>query len=617
MSTDRGAGPESITHVRIRFAGDSGDGMQLAGARFTEASAIFGNDLATFPSYPAEIRAPAGSISGVSSYQVHIADRDIATPGDNPDILVAMNPAALRANLADLAPAGTVIVNSDAFDERNLARAGYDSNPLEDHSLHGYEVIEVPMERLTREAVKESGLVGRGVLRSKNFFALGLMIWMFSRPIEPTLAWIEHAFAGDEPTGKANVLAFRAGYNFGMSTELSRHTFQVRPAKVPAGTYANVTGNQTLAWGLIAAAQAARLPLFYASYPITPASDVLHELARYRNFGVRTFQAEDEIAAAGAALGASFAGHLGVTATSGPGLALKGETISLAVATELPLVIIDVQRGGPSTGLPTKTEQADLLMAVYGRHGEAPLPVLAIASPADAFDAVLEATRIAIKYMTPVILLSDGYVANSAEPWRLPDLEHLPDISVPFATGPNQDGEFMPYLRHSQTLARGWALPGTPGLEHRLGGLEKQDVTGKVSHDPANHERMIELREHKIAGIAMDIPELTVDEDPRARLLVIGWGSTYPAILAGVRQARITGRKVARAHLRYLNPLPRNLGEVLRRYDRVLVPELNRGHLLRLLRAEYLVDATGLSKVRGQPFRTTDIENAIMELTPL
>jgi 2-oxoglutarate ferredoxin oxidoreductase subunit alpha len=617
VTTDRGSGPESITHVRIRFAGDSGDGMQLAGTRFTEASAIFGNDLATFPSYPAEIRAPAGSISGVSSYQVHIADSDIATPGDNPDILVAMNPAALRANLPDLAPAGTVIVNSDAFDERNLTRAGYASNPLEDHSLHGYEVIEVPMERLTREAVKESGLVGRGVLRSKNFFALGLMIWMFNRPIEPTLNWIEHTFSEDEPTGKANVLAFRAGYNFGMTTELSRHTFQVRPARLPAGTYANVTGNQALAWGLIAAAQAARLPLFYASYPITPASDVLHELARYRNFGVRTFQAEDEIAAAGAALGASFAGHLGVTATSGPGLALKGETISLAVATELPLVIIDVQRGGPSTGLPTKTEQADLLMAVYGRHGEAPLPVLAIASPADAFDAVIEATRIAIKYMTPVILLSDGYVANSAEPWRLPDLEHIPDIGVPFASAPNLAGEFMPYLRNEQTLARDWAPPGVPGLEHRIGGLEKEDVTGRVSHDPANHERMVLLRERKIAGIAQDIPELTVDEDGGARLLVIGWGSTHPAILAGVRQARITGRKVARAHLRYLNPLPRNLGEVLRRYDRVLVPELNRGHLLRLLRAEYLVDATGLNKVRGQPFRTTDIGNAIMELTPL
>ncbi len=617
MSPDLQPGPESITHVRIRFAGDSGDGMQLVGTRFTEASAIFGNDLATFPSYPAEIRAPAGSISGVSSYQVHIADRDIATPGDNPDILVAMNPAALKANLPDLAPAGTIIVNSDSFNAKNLSRAGYTSNPLQDNSLHGYEVVEIPMERMTKEAVKDSGVVGRGVLRSKNFFALGLLIWMFHRPIEPTLRWIERTFAGDEATGKANVLAFRAGYNFGESTELSRHTFQVQPARLPAGTYTNVTGNQALAWGLIAAAQAAHLPLFYASYPITPASDVLHELARHRNFGVRTFQAEDEIAAAGAALGASFAGQLGVTATSGPGLALKGETISLAVAAELPLLIIDVQRGGPSTGLPTKTEQADLLMAMYGRHGEAPLPVLAIASPADAFDAAIEAARIAIKYMTPVILLSDGYVANSAEPWHLPDLDHLPDISVPFATGPNQDGEFMPYLRHQATLARDWAPPGVPGAEHRLGGLEKEEVTGKVSHDPGNHERMVMLRERKITGIALDIPELTVDEDPGARLLVIGWGSTQPAILAGVRQARVTGRKVARVHLRYLNPLPRNLGELLRRYDRVLVPELNRGHLLRLLRAEYLVDATGLNKVRGQPFRTTEIENAIMEMTSL
>jgi 2-oxoglutarate ferredoxin oxidoreductase subunit alpha len=606
---------ESVDHVRIRFAGDSGDGMQLVGARFTEASAIFGNDLATLPSFPAEIRAPAGSIAGVSSFQVHIADSDILTPGDNPDVLVAMNPAALKANLADLAPAGTIVVNRDAFDERNLARAGYRTNPLLDGSLQGYTIVEVPMEEMTREAVKGSGVGGRGVLRSKNFFALGLMIWMFSRPMEPTLAWIEATFTTDEAVMKANTAALRAGYNFGLNTEQFRHTYQVKPARLHPGTYANVTGNQTVAWGLVAAAKAARLPLLYSSYPITPASEILHELARYQKLGVRTFQAEDEIAAIGVALGASFAGSLGATGTSGPGLALKSETMSLAVMTELPLLIIDVQRGGPSTGLPTKTEQADLLMAMYGRHGEAPLPVLAIASPADAFATIIEAARLALKYMTPVIVLSDGYIANSAEPWLLPDLEALPDISVPFATAPNQEGRFMPYLRDEGTLARGWALPGTPGLQHRVGGLEKQDITGEISYDPANHERMVLLRERKIAGIAADIAAAEVDADEGAELLVIGWGSTYPAIVAGVRQARARGAAVARAHLRHLNPFPRNLGEVVRRYPRVLVPELNRGHLLRLLRAEFLVDAVGLDKVQGMPFKTFEIEEKIMEMT--
>ena len=606
---------ESVDHVRIRFAGDSGDGMQLVGARFTDASAIFGNDLATLPSYPAEIRAPAGSIAGVSSFQVHIADSDILTPGDNPDVLVAMNPAALKANLADLSAAGTIVVNRDAFDERNLARAGYATNPLRDGSLRGYTVVEVPMEKMTREAVKDTGIGGRGTLRSKNFFALGLMIWMFSRPKEPILEWIQSTFAQDEAVMQANTAALKAGYNFGLNTEQFRHTYQVKPAKLPAGTYANVTGNQTVAWGLVAAARAARLPLLYSSYPITPASEILHELARYQKLGVRTFQAEDEIAAVGVALGAAFAGNLGVTGTSGPGLALKSETISLAVMTELPLLIIDVQRGGPSTGLPTKTEQADLLMALYGRHGEAPLPVLAAASPADAFETIIEAARIALKYMTPVIVLSDGYIANSAEPWLLPDLEALPDISVPFVTAPGDEVKFLPYLRDPQTLARGWALPGTPGLEHRLGGLEKEDVTGEVSYTPANHERMVLLRERKVAGIAADIPEVVVDADAGADLLVLGWGSTYPAIYAGVRQARARGARVARAHLRHLNPFPRNLGEVVRRYPRVLVPELNRGHLLRLLRAEFLVDAIGLNKVQGMPFKTLEIEAKIMEMS--
>jgi 2-oxoglutarate ferredoxin oxidoreductase subunit alpha len=606
---------ERVDHVRIRFAGDSGDGMQLAGTRFTEASALFGNDLATLPSYPAEIRAPAGTVAGVSSFQVHIADSDILTPGDNPDVLVAMNPAALKANLGDLAPAGTIVVNRDAFDERNLSRAGYGTNPLRDGSLRGYTVIEVPMEEMTLEAVKDTGVGGRGGHRSKNFFALGLMIWMFSRPLEPTLGWIQRNFASDEAVMRANTAALKAGYNFGLNTEQFRHTYQVKPARLQPGTYANITGNQGVAWGLVAAAKAARLPLLYSSYPITPASDILHDLAHYQKLGVRTFQAEDEIAAIGVALGAAFAGNLGVTGTSGPGLALKSETMSLAVMTELPLLIIDVQRGGPSTGLPTKTEQADLLMAMYGRHSEAPLPVVAIASPGDAFETVIEAARIALKYMTPVIVLSDGYIANSAEPWLLPDLKHLPDISVPFATSPNGEGGFLPYKRDQTTLGRGWAIPGTPGLEHRVGGLEKEDVTGNVSYDPANHERMVALRERKIAGIAADIPEVEVDADEGARLLVIGWGSTYPAIMAGVRQARARGAKVARVHLRHLNPFPRNLGEVLGAYPRLLVPELNRGQLLRLLRAEFLVDAVGMSKVQGMPFKTLEIEDKIVEMT--
>ncbi len=605
---------ESVHAVAIRFAGDSGDGMQLAGTRFTEASAIFGNDLATFPNFPAEIRAPAGTLPGVSSFQVHIADRDILTPGDQPDVLVAMNPAALKANLPDLAPAGTVVINSDAFDERNLTRAGYEANPIEDGSLDAYRVLTVPMEELTKKAVEESGLKGRGVLRSKNFFALGLMAWMFNRPTDTTLAWIEKYYGKDPEVKAANEMAFKAGYNLGETTEMFRHTYTVAPAKMPPGTYTNVTGNQALAWGIIAAGQAARLPVMYASYPITPASDILHELSRHRNFGLRTFQAEDEIAAVGAALGAAFAGHLGVTGTSGPGLALKSETISLAVMTELPLLIVDVQRGGPSTGLPTKTEQADLLMAMYGRHGEAPLPVVAAASPSDAFMATVEAARIALKYMTPVILLSDGYIGTSAEPWRVPDLNALPDISVDFATEANTPEGFLPYLRDPKTLARPWAIPGTPDLEHRIGGIEKQDGTGNVSYNPANHQLMTELRERKIAQIAEDIPEIVIDTHADADVLVIGWGSSYGAILAGVRRVRNQGHKVARVHLRHLNPFPKNLGEIVRRYPKVLVPELNRGHLWRLLRAEFLVDAIRYSKVEGRPFKAAEIESKLMEL---
>lgn len=600
--------------VAIRFAGDSGDGMQLAGARFTDASAIFGNDLSTFANFPAEIRAPAGTLPGVSSFQVHIADRDILTPGDQPDVLVAMNPAALKANLADLAPAGIIVINTDAFDERNLTRAGYAVSPLDDGSLDAYRLLRVPMEDLTKRALEGSGVKGRDALRSKNFFAVGLMTWMFQRPLEPTLEWIAEKFAREPEVKSANELAFRAGFNLGETTEMFRHTYRVQPARLPAGTYANVTGNQALAWGIIAAGQAARLPVFYASYPITPASDILHELSRHRNFGVRTFQAEDEIAAAGAALGAAFAGHLAVTGTSGPGLALKSETISLGLMTELPMLIIDVQRGGPSTGLPTKTEQADLLMAMYGRHGESPLPIVAVSTPADAFAATIEAARIALKYMTPVILLSDGYIGTSTEPWRLPDVTRLPDISVPFVTAPNgPDATFLPYLRDAKTLARPWAIPGTPGLEHRLGGLEK-DSTGNVSYTPENHARMTMLREDKIKGIAADIADAEIDADEGADLLVVGWGSSYGAILAGVRRVRAQGKKVARIHLRHLNPFPRNLGTALAAYPKVLVPELNRGQLSRMLRSEFLVDAVSYPKVEGQPFKAAEIEAKLMEM---
>jgi len=604
-----------LDRVVIRLAGDSGDGMQVAGSRFTDASAAFGNDLATLPSFPAEIRAPAGTLPGVSSFQVQIADFDILTAGDQPDVLVAMNPAALKANLADLRQGGTLIVNTEAFNERNLAKAGYEKNPLEDGSLEGYRVIKVPMESLTKEAVKDSGVKGRDVLRSKNFFALGLLAWLFHRPQEPTLEWVEQKFAARPEVVKANISAFKAGYNFGITTEATKVTYLVKPAHLPPGTYTNVTGNTALAWGLIAAAHAAKLPLFYGSYPITPASDILHELARRKNFGVRTFQAEDEIAAIGATIGAAFGGALAVTGTSGPGLALKSEGISLAVMTELPLVIVDVQRGGPSTGLPTKPEQTDLLFALYGRHGESPLPVLAAASPSDAFDVAIEAARIALKYMTPVILLSDNLIANGSEPWRLPAVDELPDISVPFATEPNgPEGHFLPYLRDVHTFARPWAVPGTPGLEHRLGGLEKEAITGNVSYDPANHQLMTDSRAWKIANIASDIPPVEVEGDEDASLLVVGWGSTLGSIRAAARRARNRGHKVATVHLRYLNPFPENLEDVLRSFDMILVPELNTGQLRRLLRAEYLIDSEGLNKVAGVPFKVAEVEDKILEM---
>ncbi|MBT8199114.1 MAG: 2-oxoacid:acceptor oxidoreductase subunit alpha [Acidimicrobiia bacterium] len=604
---------ETRHRVVVRFAGDSGDGMQLAGARFTDASAVFGNDLATLPNFPAEIRAPAGTLPGVSSFQVQIADSDILTPGDRPDVLIAMNPAALKSNLADVPESGTILINTDAFEDRNLEKAGYTTNPLEDGSLDKYKVLRVGMEELTKEAVKDSGVRGRATLRSKNLLAVGIVAWMFDRPLEPTIEWITEKFASMPEVAAANVAALKAGYHYGETTEIFSHTYEVPPAQMAAGTYTNVTGNQTLAWGLIAGAQQAKLPLMYASYPITPASDVLHELARHRNFGVRTFQAEDEIAAVGVALGASFAGHLGITGTSGPGVALKSETISLALITELPMVIVDVQRGGPSTGLPTKTEQSDLLMALYGRHGEAPLPVIAASSPSDAFDAAIEAIRLAIKYMTPVILLSDGYIATSAEPWKLPDLSALADISTTFQTALNHGEEFWPYLRDETTLARPWAIPGTAGLEHRVGGLEKQDGTGNVSYDPLNHEKMTLLRENKINGIADDIPDVAVDSDEGATTLVLGWGSTYASIVAGVRRVRKNGHKVAQAHLRHLHPFPKNLESVVKSYETVLVPELNRGQLSRLMRERYLVDAKSLTKVQGKPFMAEEIEEALME----
>ena len=611
---------EKLDNVVIRFAGDSGDGMQLTGDRFTTSSAIFGNDLSTLPDFPAEIRAPAGTLAGVSAFQVNISDHDILTPGDAPYVLVAMNPAALQANLRDLTSGGTLIVNSDAFDERNLTKAGYHTNPLEDGSLAGYTVYQVPMTSLTLTAVQPTGAKPREAERSKNFFALGVVSWMYTRPVEPTLEWIESRFAKTPMVKDANSLAFKAGYNFGETTELFDHAYEVEPAKLEPGLYTNISGNMALAWGIVAAGQLAKLPVFLGSYPITPASDILHELSKHKNFGVRTLQAEDEIAGVSTAIGAAFGGHLAYTTTSGPGLDLKAEAIGLAISLELPLVVIDIQRGGPSTGLPTKTEQADLLLAMYGRHGEAPLPIVAARTPSDCFFAAIEASRLALKYRTPVILLSDGYLANGAEPWRLPNVEDLPDISVEFATEPNHEmadgtSEFWPYLRDPETLARPWAIPGTPGLMHRIGGLEKQDGDGNISYDPANHEKMVQLRAAKIAGIAKDIPPVEVDDpNGNAELLAIGWGSTFGTILAAARLVRARGLQVATAHLTHLNPFPANLGDVLRRYPKVLVPEMNLGQLSRLLRAEFLVDAQSLSKVQGLPFKAAEIETAMLSL---
>jgi 2-oxoglutarate/2-oxoacid ferredoxin oxidoreductase subunit alpha len=607
---------EVIDRLVVRFAGDSGDGMQLTGDRFTSVSASFGNDLSTLPDYPAEIRAPAGTVNGVSSFQVHISDHDITTPGDEPNVLVAMNPAALKADLHRLESGGTLILNEDAFDERGYEKAEYTSDPLTDGTINGYRVIKVPMTTLTKEACEPLGVKPRDAERSKNFFALGLVSWMYSRPMTPTLDWIQARFGKNEQVAAANRAAFLKGAHFAETSELVGHRYEVRPAQLPPGEYTSITGNTALAWGLVAAGQLAKLPVTLGSYPITPASDILHELSKHKHFGVRTVQAEDEIAAAGMALGAAFAGHLGVTTTSGPGVSLKGETISLAVSIELPMLIIDIQRGGPSTGLPTKTEAADLNIAMYGRHGEAPLPIVASYSPANCFDAAIEAARIALKYRTPVILLSDGYLANGSEPWRLPDIASLPDISVAFQTefnGTDPDGNaaYMPYLRDTDTLARPWAIPGTPGLMHRVGGLEKADVTGNVNYTPENHQLMGDLRAAKIARIADDYPATEVQGDADADLCILGWGSTWAAIHAAVQRQRRAGHRVAWIHLTHLNPLPNDLGELLRRYPTVLVPELNKGQLCQIVRGKYLVDAQSISKVAGLPFTTKEIETAI------
>jgi 2-oxoglutarate ferredoxin oxidoreductase subunit alpha len=608
---------EAVDRVVIRFAGDSGDGMQLTGDRFTAESATLGNDIATLPNFPAEIRAPAGTLPGVSSFQVHFADHDILTPGDAPQVLVAMNPAALKANLPDVVKGGTIIVDSAEFTGRSLAKVGYTDNPLEDGTLDSYQVHEVDLTGMTQTALAEFGLTRKESSRAKNMFALGLLSWLYHRPTQGTEQFLATKFARNETLRDANLAAFRAGWNFGETTEQFVVTYEVRSAQPPPGVYRTITGNTALSYGLVAASVRSGLPLFLGSYPITPASDILHELSKHKRFGVRTFQAEDEIAGIGAALGASFGGALGVTTTSGPGLALKSETIGLAVALELPLLVVDVQRGGPSTGLPTKTEQSDLLQAMFGRNGESPVPIIAACSPSDCFDAAIEAARIAVQYRTPVLLLSDGYLANGSEPWLVPDVDTLPVIDPGFATGPNAqtaDGTpvFHPYLRDPDTLARPWAVPGTPGLEHRIGGLEKADVTGTISYDPDNHDRMVRLRQAKVDRVADSLPPLEVDDpDGDACLLVLGWGSTYGPIGAAVRQVRASGRRVAHVQLRHLHPFPADLAEVLGRYERVLIPEMNLGQLALLVRARYLVDAVSLTQVRGLPFRTDELVSAI------
>jgi 2-oxoglutarate/2-oxoacid ferredoxin oxidoreductase subunit alpha len=606
---------QQLDRVVIRFAGDSGDGMQLTGDRFTSETAQLGNDISTLPNFPAEIRAPAGTLPGVSSFQVHFANFDILTPGDSPNVLVAMNPAALKANLRDLPSGADIIVNTDEFTKRNLAKVGYDANPLEDGSLDRWRVHPVALTTMTIRALAGIDISKKDAERAKNMFALGLLSWMYSRPYESTLEFLRKKFAARPELVAANIAAFEAGWSFGETTESFAVRYEVKPAKMPSGDYRNITGNTALALGLVAAGVRSKLPVFLGAYPITPASDILHELSKHKRLNVTTMQAEDEIAAVGAALGASYGGALGITTTSGPGVALKGETISLAVALELPLVIVDVQRAGPSTGMPTKTEQADLNMALFGRHGEAPAVVIAARSPVDCFYAALDAARIALTYRTPVLLLSDGYIANGSEPWLLPEISELPDLTVTFATAPNgEDGTtFLPYLRDPQTLARPWAIPGTPGLEHRIGGIEKADKTGDISYDPANHDYMVRIRAQRIENIP--VPDVEVDDpDGTARVLVLGWGSTYGPIGAACRTLRQQGLPIAQAHLRHLNPMPKNLGAVLNAYERVVIPEMNLGQLAHVIRGRYLVDALAYNQVRGMPFTSTELESMLKDV---
>jgi 2-oxoglutarate/2-oxoacid ferredoxin oxidoreductase subunit alpha len=602
---------EVIDRAVIRFAGDSGDGMQVTGSQFTNTVALYGNDIATFPDFPAEIRAPAGTLPGVSGYQLHFSSNEIYTPGDAVDVLIVMNAAALKMNLADLKANGILIVNSEAFAETDLRKAQMTSNPLEDHSLDKYRLFPVELERLTKAALDHLGLDAKSISRCKNFFALGMCYWLYNRSMDGTTRYIEEKFAKKPLLVEANKLAMKAGYSYCEATEAFQISYEIPPAQLEPGLYRNMSGNQALALGFITASQKSGLTLFQGSYPITPASDILHELAQYKDFGVITFQAEDEIAAISSAIGAAYAGALAITTTSGPGMALKTEALGLAVAVEIPLVICDIQRGGPSTGLPTKTEQADLMQALFGRNSEAPIPVIAPATPSDCFWAAVEASRIAVKYMVPVIILSDGYLANGAEPWKIPDLDSIPDFTVKFASDPV---DFKPYRRNPDTLARPWAIPGTLGLEHRVGGLEKQDVTGNINYEPLNHENMVRIRAAKVEGIVQDIPDLVPAGDPDGDLLVVAWGSTHGAITAAVKSQRELGHRIGHAHLRHLNPLPKNLGEILKRYKKVLVPELNMGQLLWLLRAKYLVNATGLNKIQGRPFKQSELEQKIAAL---
>jgi 2-oxoglutarate ferredoxin oxidoreductase subunit alpha len=602
---------ETLDRAVIRFAGDSGDGMQVTGSQFTNTVALYGNDIATFPDFPAEIRAPAGTLPGVSGYQLHFSSNEVYTPGDAVDVLIAMNPAALNMNLADLKANGILIVNSDAFAETDLRKAQMSSNPLEDHSLDKFRLFPVELERLTKVALEHLGLDAKSVSRCKNFFALGMCYWLYNRSMDSTVRWIEEKFSKKPLLVEANTLAMKAGYSYCEATEAFQISYEIPPAQLEPGLYRNISGNQALALGFLTASEKSGLKLFQGSYPITPASDILHELSQYKDFGVITFQAEDEIAAITSAIGAAYAGALAITTTSGPGMALKTEAMGLAIAVEIPLVICDIQRGGPSTGLPTKTEQADLFQALFGRNSEAPIPVVAAATPSDCFWAALEASRIAVKYMVPVIVLSDGYLANGAEPWKIPSLDEIPEIPVKFATDAT---DFRPYRRNPDTLARPWAIPGTPGLEHRIGGLEKQDVTGNINYEPLNHERMVRIRAAKVEAIAQDIPDIVPAGDPDGDLLIVAWGSTHGSITAAVNSQRELGYRIGHVHLRHLNPFPRNLGDVLRRYRKVLVPELNMGQLVWLLRAKFLVNAIGLNKIQGRPFKQSELEQKISEL---